>query len=115
MTEKPEKPRVPKWFRFLALSVYVPVFCCLALIGARWYGYGMAAASLAGLIAFRRSRLFHGWRIPACFALAYLVAFTGLFGGPAAAGCFPVRANRGRSGAAVYAPARAARPAGGGA
>lgn len=78
MSTKLERTRIPKRFYFLTLLVYAPVFAGLTLVGARWYGYALAVASFVGLLAFRGSRFFHGWRIPACFLLAYFTAFGGL-------------------------------------
>lgn len=78
-SSKLEKPRVPKRFYLLTLLIYLPVFYCLTVIQARWYGYALAVATFAALLWIRRSAAWHGWHIPLCFALAFVTAFLGLY------------------------------------
>ncbi|MEG2718761.1 MAG: alpha/beta hydrolase [Clostridia bacterium] len=78
-TQKLERPRIPKRFYFLTLLIYFPVFYALGVIHAHWYGFVIAGLSFAALIGIRHSAAWHGWHIPLCFALAFLVAFFGLY------------------------------------
>ncbi len=74
-----ETKRTPKRFYFLTALIYLPIFAALALIHARWYGYLMGGFSFAMLLWMRHTVLWQRFRIPLCFALAFLVAFFGLY------------------------------------
>ncbi len=78
MSEKRNRPRVPRRFYVMTLMIFVPVFYCLLAIRAHWYGWAIAAAAFVGLTAIRRSRFWRGWHAPVCFTLAFLSAYAGL-------------------------------------
>lgn len=75
---KLEKPRIPKRFYFITLMLFLPVFYCLMVIRAHWFGFVIAGLSFAGLMWLRHSRFWRGWHATLCFLLAYLAAFGGL-------------------------------------
>ena len=75
----PKKNRASRHFYFLTLLIYLPVFFVLTIIQAHWYGYLAASLSFALLLYMRQSPLWQGFRIPLCFAMAFLLAFSGLF------------------------------------
>jgi epsilon-lactone hydrolase len=71
-------------FFFIALfAVYGWVFCLMMLIDSGWYAYLVLCAVGAMLAIVRTTKLWHGWRIFACWLLAVCLAYAGLiFGRP---------------------------------
>ncbi|MEG2206581.1 MAG: alpha/beta hydrolase [Clostridia bacterium] len=76
---KLEKPRVPKRFYFLTLLVFLPIIYALAVIGARWYGFAVAALAFAWLLWVRHSPHWRGWHMVLCYLCAFLTAYGGLY------------------------------------
>ncbi len=76
---KLEKPRTPKRFYFITALIYLPIFFCLTIIRAQWFGYVIAVLSFGLLLWMRHTRLWKGLRIVICFSAAFLVAFSGLY------------------------------------
>lgn len=74
-----ENKRTPKRFYFLTALIYLPIFAALTLIHAQWYGYLMAVFSFVMLLWMRNTPLWQRFRIPLCFAVAFAVAFFGLY------------------------------------
>ncbi|HNW86255.1 MAG TPA: alpha/beta hydrolase [Candidatus Limiplasma sp.] len=66
-------------FIFLMLLVYLPVFFCLAVLRARWFGWAMAALSFWMLFWMHGRPFWHGWRILVFSISAYLVVFVGMY------------------------------------
>ncbi len=76
--EKLQKPRTPKRFYFITLLIFLPVFYCLTVIRALWYGWVIAAIAFAALLWMRKTVLWRRWRVVLCFACAFGVAFAGM-------------------------------------
>lgn len=66
-------------FYLLAFLIYLPVLYSLAVIQARWYGWLAVGLSVLLLIGMRRTRAWHGLRIPMCLTAALVVALFALF------------------------------------
>ncbi len=73
------KPRPHVLFIVMSLLLYLPVFFCLAMLGALWYGWLAAAFSFWVLFWMHSRPFWHGWRSILCFFSAYLVAAFGLY------------------------------------
>ncbi len=71
--------RIPKRFYFLTALVFLPVFFCMTVIGAKWYGFAVTSLAFALLMFMRGLPLWDGWRVPVFFVLALAVAFSGLY------------------------------------
>jgi len=74
-----ENRRIPKRFYFLTALIYLPIISALVLIHALWYGYLLAVFSFVMLLWMRHTALWQRFRIPLCFAVAFMVAFFGLY------------------------------------
>ena len=77
--QTPAKPRPHLLFTFGMLLIFLPVFFCLAMMRARWYGWLVTALSFLLLFWLRGKPFWQGWRIVLCVAGAYLIAFFGLY------------------------------------
>lgn len=78
-TEKLQKGGPPKRFYFITALIFLPIFYCLAIIRASWFGYVLAVFSFGMLLRMRSTKLWRGLRMAACFATAFVVALAGLY------------------------------------
>jgi len=69
------------FFGIAILLIFGIVFCLMLLIGCKWYVYLCPAALAAVLVLARRTKLWHGWRVLACWIFAIVLAFSGLIFG----------------------------------
>jgi len=70
-------------FGIALFAVFGWVFCLMLLIKSKWYAYLCPVAVAALLILARKTKLWKGWRIFACWVFAVVLAYTGLiFGRP---------------------------------
>lgn len=77
--QQQRKPRPHVLATVMMLVTYLPVFFCLAMVGAQWYGWVAAALSFWALLWMHGRDFWHSWRIGLCFLSAYLLAFLGLY------------------------------------
>ncbi len=77
--QNPSRPRPHLLFILVTLLGFLPIFFCLAVMRARWFGWATAVFSFALLLHLRSKPFWHGWRIALGFGGAYLVAIFGLY------------------------------------
>lgn len=83
MTESAKSKSGKLPFAIAMVLVFGWVLCLMLLIDSRWYAYLCLCAVAVVLSVVRTSKLWHGWRIFACWVLAVCFAYTGLiFGRP---------------------------------
>ncbi len=71
----------PKRFYFITALIYLPILYAMVVIHARWFSFVLAVFSFVMLLWMRHKPLWRGLRIVLCFAMAFLVAFFGLYWG----------------------------------
>ncbi|MCE5344080.1 MAG: hypothetical protein LLF96_10945, partial [Eubacteriales bacterium] len=77
--QTPLKPRPHLLFVTAAIIGFVPIFFCLAVLRAQWYGWATAVFCFALLLHLRKKPFWHGWHIALCFGGVYVVALLGLY------------------------------------
>jgi acetyl esterase/lipase len=77
--QSPSKPRPHLLFILATLLGFLPIFFCLAVMRARWFGWATAVFSFALLLHLRSKPFWQGWWIALGFGGAYLVAIFGLY------------------------------------
>ncbi|MCL6456731.1 MAG: amidohydrolase family protein [Gorillibacterium sp.] len=89
--EQNTKRKILKTISFVLLSMLLfgIVFVLMISSGERWYAYLILAACVGLLVMLRRTRFWHGWRVPLCWIVALVVAWTGLFVGQPSADIEP--------------------------
>ncbi len=80
---KNTKRSILKTIGFVLLLVLLFGIILLLMISSteRWFGYLILASCVGVLVYLRRTKFWHGWRIPLYWMLAIIVAWTGLFVG----------------------------------
>lgn len=89
--EQNTKRKIPKTIGFVLLLALLFGIVLVLMIGSseRWYAYLILAACIGLLVILRRTKFWHGWRVPLCWVAALVVAWTGLFAGQPSADIQP--------------------------
>lgn len=82
MEQKTER-KILKMIGFVILSVILFGIVLVLMISSdeRWYAYLILAACVGSLIILRRTKYWHGWRVPLYWIVAVVIAWGGLFAG----------------------------------
>ncbi|ULO06242.1 amidohydrolase family protein [Paenibacillus sp. 19GGS1-52] len=77
------KRKVQKTIGFSLLLVLLFGIVLVLMISSkeRWFAYLILAACVGLLVFLRSTKFWRGWRVPLCWILAIVVAWTGLFAG----------------------------------
>lgn len=75
--------KILKTIGFVILLVLLFGIVLVLMISSdeRWYAYLILAACVGSLIILRRTKFWHGWRVPLYWVLAVVIAWGGLFAG----------------------------------
>jgi imidazolonepropionase-like amidohydrolase len=68
-------------FLLLLMLLFGVVLVLMISSGERWFAYLILATCIGLLIFLRSTNFWRGWRVPLCWILALVVAWTGLFAG----------------------------------
>lgn len=81
--EQYTKRKILNTLGFVLLFVFVFGIVLVLMISSdeRWYGYLILVACAGLLITLRRTKLWHGWRVPLYWILALVIVWSGLFAG----------------------------------
>jgi imidazolonepropionase-like amidohydrolase len=76
-------------FALLLVLLFGVVLVLMISSGERWFAYLILAVCIGLLIFLRSTKFWRGWRVPTCWILVLVVAWTALFAGQPSTGIQP--------------------------